>query len=74
MNPLYEVLTISEASKLWGLASSTLRWAIRRGKFKVDCLNPLDDEVRKDGREWLLLRSAMIRVYGEPKIKVSKTP
>ena len=67
MNPLYEVVTTSEVHKLWGLATSTIRWARRRGKFKVGCVNPEDDEARKNGREWLFLKSAMIRVYGEPK-------
>jgi hypothetical protein len=60
MNPLDEVLTIGEATQQWGLADSTLRWAIRRGRFK-------EDEYRKTGREYLILKSAMIRLYGPPK-------
>lgn len=60
MNPLHEVLTLGEATQIWNLADSTLRWAIRRGRFK-------EDECRKAGQEWLILKSAMIRLYGEPK-------
>lgn len=60
MNPLTQVVTISEASDLWGLDSSTLRWAIRRGRFDLD-------EFRKSGKEWLILKDAMYRVYGKTK-------
>lgn len=63
MNPLTQVLTISEASTLWNLDSSTLRWAIKRGRFKPG-------EVRKAGREWLILVTAMERVYGTLKEEV----
>ncbi|MHB8172739.1 MAG: helix-turn-helix domain-containing protein [Thermincolia bacterium] len=63
MNPLNEVLTLGEATLIWGLADSTLRWAIRRGRFK-------EDEYRKAETvkgEYLILKSAMIRLYGEVK-------
>lgn len=57
-----EVLTISEASKTWGKAVSTLRRNFdANASFKkgIDC--------RKSGAMWLVTREAMIRVYGEPK-------
>jgi hypothetical protein len=60
LNPLTEVVTTSEASQKWGLASSTLRCSIKFGRFKPD-------EIRKAGREWLILRSAIVRLYGEMK-------
>ena len=63
MNPLNEVLTLNEAKSLWGLGTSTLRrliYDVERGKSTR--LKP--DEYRKAGREWLILKSAMIRLYG----------
>lgn len=56
---LYKVVTINEASVLWNRAASTLRWAIRNGRFE-------EWEVRKSGKDWLILYDAMVRVYGEP--------
>lgn len=56
-----EVMTASEAQKLWGLKSeSTVRTYIARGKFK-------EGEYRKSGETWLVTREAMHRVFGEPK-------
>ena len=58
-----EVLTISEASKIWDKEVSTLRRNFMNNvsfKINVDC--------RKSGAIWLVTREAMIRVYGEPKI------
>lgn len=57
MNPLDEVLTISEAAKEWDKDTSTLRWAKKRGRFKPD-------EYRETDCCTLILRSAMIRLYG----------
>lgn len=65
-NPLNEVLTLNEATHLWGLGTSTLRrliYDVEHGKSAR--LKP--GEYRKAGREWLILKSAMIRLYGEPK-------
>lgn len=55
-----EWITLSEAARRWGRADSTLRHAIRRGRF-------LPDEVRKSGKVWLVRTSAMIRLYGKPR-------
>lgn len=58
------IYTASEATKLWGLGKTTIRSAIRSGRFKRG-------EVRKSGKVWLVKESAMKRLYGDPKIKVS---
>lgn len=57
-NPLYQVVTINEATKLWGKEASTLRRAMI-SRFK-------ESERRKSGKDWLVLYDAMIRVYGKP--------
>jgi len=57
-NPLSEVLTFSEACEMWGLDSSTLRHAIRDNRF-------YPGEYRKSGKFWIILKSAMERVYGK---------
>lgn len=63
MNPLDEVLIISEAALMWNLDTSTLRIAIIRGKRFTE------DEYCKTepGGTIKILRSAMVRLYGEPK-------
>lgn len=62
---LHEIMALSEASKIWGLANSTLRTAIFEGRFT-------DKDVRKSGGVWLIKKSSMIRAYGEPKPKTKK--
>jgi hypothetical protein len=52
-----EWLSASEATKLWGLADSTIRKAIERGSFKKG-------EYRKSGNVWLVREAAMSRIYG----------
>lgn len=54
------VMSIKEIAELWELDTSTLRKAIARGEFT-------EDEVRKSGGTWLIRKSAIYRVYGEPK-------
>jgi len=58
MSILDEVMTLQEAAMEWKLDDSTLRHAIRKNKFK-------SDEVRKSANTWLILKSAMVRLYGE---------
>lgn len=63
MNPLNEVTTISEAANLWGITPDAIRHKIFRGRFEPQ-------EIRKTDSikgEWLILKSAMIRLYGPPK-------
>lgn len=62
MNPLDEVLTLSEAAQLWQMDSSTLRNVLLGNRKK--CF--LEGEFRKSADTWLILKSAMIRLYGEP--------
>ena len=64
MNPLFEVLTFSEATETWGLNSSTLRKAITysdRLKEGID--------YRKSASTWLIRKESMERVYGKLEIK-----
>ncbi len=58
-----EWISTSEATDRWGLGESTLRSAIRRGQFE-------ENEYRKSGSVWLVRKSAMKRMYGEPKGKL----
>lgn len=59
------VMSVKEIAELWELDTSTLRKAIARGEFK-------EGEYRKSGGTWLIKKSAMYRVYGEPKKKEEK--
>jgi hypothetical protein len=54
---LQEVLSLQEAALLWGLDDSTLRKAIANKRFA-------EHEFRKTGRNYIILKSAMERVYG----------
>jgi hypothetical protein len=56
---LNDVLTGPEAAKLWGLGESTVRNAAAAGKFN-------DNEARRAGKNWLITRQGMERVFGEP--------
>jgi len=58
-NCLNEVLTAAEASRIWGKDPSTIKKRCQEGRW-------LEGEYRKSGKEWLILRSALIREYGEP--------
>lgn len=60
-NCLYNVYTPIEAAILWGKEESTVRKAIDNGKFQLGI------DYRKSGRIIFITRSAMLRVYGEPK-------
>ena len=58
------MLSFREATFLWGLNESTLRKAVVYGKLK----NGID--VQKFGKQWVVLKSAMIREYGDEAILV----
>lgn len=62
---LNDVLTTAEAAQLYGLNDATLRMACGGQKG----LPPIftTEECRKSGRTWLILKSAMERVYGKKK-------
>lgn len=53
-----EVMTVTEAAKIWGIVEGTIRAAIKSNKF----INGVD--YRKAGRITLITKSAMERVYG----------
>ncbi|MTI53798.1 helix-turn-helix domain-containing protein [Geosporobacter ferrireducens] len=59
-NIIFSILTLKEAAQLWELDDSTLRHAIKQGKFR-------EDEHRKSGGTWIITKEAMIRIYGEQK-------
>lgn len=60
-----QVLTATEASRLWGLDESTVKRACQHGRFE-------SHEYRSSGTVWLVLRSAVERLYGpQPKGGVS---
>lgn len=63
MNELYEVMTFSEASQIWGLADSTLRMAVRSKRI----IEGVD--YRKSANIWLIAKKTMVNLYGEPKNK-----
>jgi len=58
------MLSFGEATSLWGLNESTLRKAVVYGKLK----NGID--VQKFGKQWVVLKSAMIREYGKEAILI----
>ena len=62
---LKEVLTASEAASLYGLNESTLRRACTGQKGYPPLFS--DQECRKAGRVWLIMRQALERVYGKKK-------
>jgi len=53
------VLSLQEAAEIWKRDDSVLRRAISSGRFKPN-------EYRKTGRNYIILKSAMERVYGKP--------
>lgn len=59
LNLLKEVLTTSGAAKEWGKSSTTFRNACLSGRFN-------EDECCKSGSDWIMLRSAVIREFGQP--------
>lgn len=58
---LNEVFTFSEAARLWGIDSSTLRKAVENGRLKEGV------DYRKSGGVLMVTKEAMLREYGEPK-------
>lgn len=56
-NILYQILTGPEAAAEWGLAESTVRNAAASGKFEAH-------EARRAGKNWLITREGMERVFG----------
>lgn len=64
MNILYEVLTLKEAADIWGISQDTLKQKCI-GRVKGN-LAFSSEECRQSGKTWLVTRTSMIRLYGEP--------
>lgn len=58
--PFTDLLSLFDATSLWGLNESTLRKAISYGKLKPGL------DVLKFGKQWVVTRAAMLREYGQP--------
>jgi excisionase family DNA binding protein len=54
---LQGVMTVTEAAKRWGLATGTVRRAIREGRLVAT----------RSGGTWLVAHAEMVATYGEPK-------
>lgn len=61
--PFDNLIALSDATILWDLNESTLRKAISYGKLKEG------NDVMKYGKQWIITMEAMVREYGEPKLK-----
>lgn len=59
--PFDRLLSLSDATDLWGLNESTLRKAISYRKLVEGV------DVQKFGKQWVVTRDAMEREYGAPK-------
>ena len=64
--PFNGLISMGDATKLWGLNESTLRKAITYGKLT----NGID--VCKYGKQWVVSINSMFREYGQPKNTVRK--
>lgn len=60
LTPFRGLLSMSDATEMWGLNESTLRKAISYGKL----IEGLD--VCKYGKQWVVSEDSMLREYGEP--------
>ena len=55
------IMALGDAAQLWNIDDSTLRHAIKNGKFKCG------KDITKFGKQWVITMEAMVREYGEPK-------
>lgn len=60
-NLIQEVLTIREASEIWGKEVSSLRRVLKGGKFTEGI------DYRKSGNTWIITKGSLFKIYGEPK-------
>uniref|UniRef100_UPI00338EA03E helix-turn-helix domain-containing protein n=1 Tax=uncultured Allisonella sp. TaxID=339338 RepID=UPI00338EA03E len=60
-----DVMTAGEAAKLWGIKVDTLQKACSGQKGYPPRLT--EEECRKSGRDWLVTRQGMERLYGPEK-------
>ena len=59
--PFDGLMSMNDATTIWGLNESTLRKAISYGKLKIGV------DVCKYGKQWVVSIDAMNREYGQPK-------
>ena len=59
--PFDGLMSMNDATTIWGLNESTLRKAISYGKFRIGV------DVCKYGKQWVVSIDAMNREYGQPK-------
>lgn len=57
-NSFENLLSLKDAADMWHLEESTLRKAIASNKFIVN------QDVKKFGKQWIITKEAMERVYG----------
>ncbi|KXB92414.1 hypothetical protein HMPREF3182_00410 [Megasphaera hutchinsoni] len=65
VNTLDEVLTLEEAAETWGKTTDSLRQACISRNEKPARFH-IGVEARKSKRIWLVTKSGMTRLYGEP--------
>ncbi len=64
--PFDNLISFKDATDLWGLNESTLRKNISYGRLKEGT------DVMKFGKQWIITKEAMIRLYGEVKTELPK--
>jgi hypothetical protein len=60
-SPFDGLMSLRDATEMWGLNESTLRRAIIYGRFLLGI------DVCKFGKQWVISYKSMVREYGEPK-------
>lgn len=64
--PFDNLISFKDATDLWGLNESTLRKNISYGRLKEGT------DVMKFGKQWIITKEAMIRLYGKVKTELPK--
>ena len=64
--PFDNLISFKDATDLWGLNESTLRKNISYGRLKDGT------DVMKFGKQWIITKEAMIRLYGKVKTELPK--
>ena len=59
-SPFDNLLSFSDAAALWRLDESTLRKAVSSGRLRENA------DVLKFGKQWVVTRKAMKKVFGDP--------
>ena len=64
--PFDNLISFKDATDLWGLNESTLRKNISYGRLNEGT------DVMKFGKQWIITKEAMIRLYGKVKTELPK--